>query len=74
MCSDSTNCAMVSNIGTSIRWPMPVRARASNPASSALAAAEPTMRSIAAIGMKRGWPVERCSSIGMPEAAWIRSS
>ena len=24
MCSASTNCAMVSNIGTSIRWPMPV--------------------------------------------------
>ena len=56
------------------RWPMPVRARASNPASIALAAAEPTIRSIAAIGMKRGWPVERCRSIGILEAAWIRSS
>ena len=31
MCSASTNCAIVSNIGTSIRWPMPVRARASKP-------------------------------------------
>ena len=31
-------------------------------------------RSIAAIGMKRGSPVERCSSIGIAEAAWIRSS
>ena len=47
---------MVSNIGTSIIWPMPVRARASRPASKAFAAAEPTMRSIAAIGMKRGCP------------------
>ena len=74
MCSVSTNCAIVSNIGTSIIWPIPVRAFASRPASKALAAAVPTMRSIAAIGMKRGSPVERCSSIGIAEAAWIKSS
>ena len=65
---------MVSNIGTSIICPTPVRALASSPASRSLAAAVPTIRSIAAIGMKAGLPVERCSSIGIAEAAWIRSS
>ncbi|CFN64932.1 Uncharacterised protein [Bordetella pertussis] len=50
MWSPRIRCAMVSNMGTSMACPWPVRARWYRPAVTALAALMPTMRSTMALG------------------------
>ena len=50
MCSTSVNETMVSNIGTSIACPTPVRDRWSNAASIACVATNPTTRSQIKVG------------------------
>jgi hypothetical protein len=45
MCSESTNSAIVSNIGSSTDWPSPVRSRATSAASIVCTNTMPQSRS-----------------------------
>ena len=74
ICSDNTNSAIVSNIGSSTDCPAPVRSRYNNAASTVCTKTMPQRRSDRFSGTYDGTPPRRSCKAGIAARPWIMSS
>ena len=65
---------MLSNIGTSMLSPMPVRSRRNSAKPIAWAPTRPAMWSVITMGTKRGSPMARWKVPATPESDWMTGS
>ena len=69
-----TKETIVSYIGTSTDWPLPVRSRANSAANSAETTPLELVLSATMVGRKRGCPATTLCNAARPEPAWMMSS